>query len=124
MNFSALLKSAVRIDSECFVPYLLMCAIASSMFSTILIAIIRSRYSVPQSSSTAGFRLGRSCMVFSQALTSTPFRFSAETILGMNCLATFLWTISFSSALHVPGLWHLALMIMSMARVRSASSST
>ena len=48
MNFMALSKSAVRMLSEWCVPYLLMCAMASSRFLTTLTPMIRSKvFGVP-----------------------------------------------------------------------------
>src|SRR3954449_1995877 len=49
---------SVIIASECFVPYLLICVIASLTFETIFILTVKDKYSVYQSSSDACFAWG------------------------------------------------------------------
>ena len=110
------------IASEWPVPYFLICSIASSTFLTTLADIIRSSYSVPQSSSDAG--TAPALTNISSPLISTFFYLSSFIIIGINFSAIFSCTRRLSHELHTPGRCVFALRTILTAFSRSAVSST
>ena len=110
--------------SECPVLYLLICAIASSTPETTLMDTLRSRYSLPQSSSVAGTALSMSEQPFSSARISTWCSASFFPSKGRSLSATASCTSTDSQALQTPILCVFAFSIISTAIFRSADSST
>ena len=96
-----------------------MWVIACSKEGTILIAITRSRYSVRQSSSVAGIHL----IIFwvsLQPLISTLCVLRSWFSFFRRGFAMSMCTRSFSAALHTPGLWVFAFVIIFIAWSMSA----
>ena len=96
---------------------------ASSISFTTLADIIRSLYSVPQSSSFAG-TAPPSSINFLSPLISTFFSLRAFVTMGMNLSAMASCTRRLSHALHTPGLWVFAFITIFTAISKSALSST
>ncbi len=98
-------------------------AIAASRESTTSALIIKSRYSVSKSSSVAGSTFSHSPRTASVPRTSTP---DACKSAMMACSASVLslCTHRFSTALHTPGRWTLALLMHATVPGRLQVAST
>lgn len=116
--------SLLRMDSECLVPCLFMWSMASFRSDTIFIEIIRSRYSVSQSSSVAGVQVMIFCVSLQPLISTLCFFSCGASSFSRRLSAMFLWMIMVSTALHTPGLWVFAFIIIFVASFMSAVLST